>query len=160
VRTLKKLQALSVASVAEGALLGRIDDLQFDLASGRVFGFRLKQGVFGKIGGAPAEALTLLGEDLVFVGLSSAVVWNGTPRVAVPGRAWGTEYRGLKVMTRRGVALGQVEDIVVALGPARVPALVLDGGRAVFFDLDAISLGRDSVVLAEADLVVPRPPEW
>lgn len=159
-RALKKLQALSAASVAEGALLGRVDDLQFDLATGRVYGFRFKAGVFGKVGGAPAEALALIGEDLVLLATSASVVWNGTPRVVVPGRAWATEYRGLKVMTRRGVALGQVDDVVVALGPARIPALVLDGARAVLFDPEAVSLGRDSVVLADADRVVARPPEW
>ncbi len=155
-KSFKKAQALSVATRAEGALIGKLDDFQFDLESGRIYGFRLTKGVFSKSGGVPGDAVALLGRDLVFVESEADVEWSGASRAAVEGRAWASEYKGTKVMSRRGAGLGTVEDFVVAVGPARVTALLLDGSRAVVFD-DQIAVGRDAVILADPALAVPRP---
>lgn len=152
----KKIQSLPVATRVEGAIVGKIDDFQFDLESGRIFGFRLTKGVFSKAGGISADALELFGRDLVFVRDEEAVAWTGAARVAVEGRAWASEYRGTKVMSRRGEGLGAVEDFVVATGPARVTALLLDGNRVALYD-DQVAVGRDAVILADAERALTRP---
>jgi sporulation protein YlmC with PRC-barrel domain len=149
----KSAQALQVATLAEGSLVGRLDDFQFALDSGRVFGFRFSKGMFGRIGGAPAEALKLLGKELAYVADEGAIDWSGVARQPVEGRAWAVDYRGTKVMTRRGETVGTVEDVVLALDPARLTGLLLDGERIVELG-DAVSLGRDAVVVA--DPTVPR----
>jgi sporulation protein YlmC with PRC-barrel domain len=155
-KAFKKLQTLPVATAAEGALVGKLDDFQFDLDAGNIYGFRLTKGVFSKAGGVAAAAVTLLGRDLVFLRAEADVEWAGAPRVAVEGRAWASEYRGMGVMTRRGTGVGTVEDLVVGLGPARVTALLLDAGRVVVID-EHVALGRAAVILADPGQAVARP---
>lgn len=148
---LKNAQALQVATLAEGALVGKLDDLQFELETGNIFGFRFTKGMFSKAGGAPADAVERLGKDLIYVPSESVIDWSGVARSPVEGRAWAVDYRGTKVMTRRGETVGTVEDLVITLGPARVAAVVLDGDRVVALDHD-VAVGRDAVILADASL--------
>lgn len=155
-KAFKKTQALTVATRAEGAIIGKLDDFQFDLETGRIFGFRLTKGVFSKSGGVAADAVELLGRDLVFVREEAAVEWTGAARAAVEGRAWASDYKGTKVMSRRGEGLGAVEDFVIDAQPARVTALLLDGNRAVVYG-EHVAAGRDAVILADPALAVPRP---
>lgn len=152
----KKAQTLSVATRLEGALVGKIDDFQFDLETGRIYGFRLTKGVFSKSGGVAGDAVELIGRDLVYVREEAAVEWTGAARAAVEGRAWASEYKGTKVMSRRGAGLGAVEDYVIEAGPTRVTALLLDGNRVVVFD-EHIAVGRDAVILDDPARAVPRP---
>lgn len=148
----KRAQALQVATLTEGALVGRLDDLQFELETGTIFGFRFSRGVFSRAGGAPASAVERLGRDLVYVPDEAAIDWSGVARQPVEGRAWASEYRGTKVMTRRGETLGTVDDLVIALGPPRVLALALDADRVIELG-DAVTLGRDAVVVADSTIV-------
>ena len=151
----KKAQGMPVATLAEGALVGKLDDFQFDLDTGTIYGCRLKQGVFARTGGVPASAMARLGRDLVYVTEEAAIEWSGAARAPVDGRAWATEYRGTKVMSRRGAGLGAVEDLFLALEPARVAALLLDGGRIVLFD-ERVAVGRDAVILSDPAIAVPH----
>jgi len=155
-KAFKKVQALQVASRREGALLGKIDDFQFELETGIIFGFRVSRGVFSKSGGVAAAAVERIGRDLVYVSEEASIEWGGAPRAAVEGRAWASEYKGTKLMSRRGEGLGSVEDFVVEAGPARVAALLLDQGRVVVYD-ERIAVGRDAVILADPAEAVPRP---
>ncbi|MDP2311827.1 MAG: PRC-barrel domain-containing protein [Pseudomonadota bacterium] len=155
-KSFKKAQGMTVATLAEGALVGKFDDFQFDVETGVIYGCRLKQGVFAKSGGVPADAVMLLGRDLVYVRDEAAIEWSGASRVPTEGRAWATEYRGTKVMSRRGAGLGTVEDFLIALNPPRVTALLLDGGRVVVFD-ERVAVGRDAVILSDPALAVPTP---
>ncbi|MDP2310094.1 MAG: PRC-barrel domain-containing protein [Pseudomonadota bacterium] len=155
-KSFKKAQGMPVATLAEGALVGKFDDFQFDLETGRVYGARLKQGVFSKTGGVPASALVRLGRDLVYVTAEAAIEWTGAARGHAEGRTWASEYKGTKVMSRRGAGLGSVEDFLIALEPPRVTALLLDGGRVVVFD-DRVAVGRDTVILSDPAVAVSRP---
>lgn len=148
-RTFRKTQNLPVVSLAEGAILGRLDDFQFDLETGRIFGYRVRgQGVWARIGGVPAALLTRYGRDVVFVTDESALRWGTLSRGAEPGRAWATLYRGVAVRTRRGQAVGTVQDFLIEAEPAAVRALVLDRHRLLPFD-EGVALGRDSVVVPD-----------
>ena len=154
-KSFKKAQGMNVATLAEGALVGKFDDFQFDLESGVIYGCRLKQGVFSKSGGAPARAFTLLGRDLVYVSEEAAIEWSGAARAPVEGRAWASEYLGTKVMSRRGAGLGSVEDFLFALDTPRVTAMLLDGNRVVVFD-ERVAVGRDAVILSDPAIAVPH----
>lgn len=155
-KSFKKAQGMVVATLEEGALVGKFDDFQFDLESGAIYGCRLKQGVFSKTGGVRASALVRLGRDLIYVTAESAIEWTGAARGLVEGRAWASEYRGTQVMSRRGAGLGSVEDFLIALEPLRVTTLLLDGGRVAPFD-DRVAVGRDSVILSDPGVAVQRP---
>lgn len=146
-RIFQRAKKLQVGTLAEGALLGRLEDFQFDLENGDIYGWRIRGGgVFGKTGGLPAEALVLIGRDLALVRGEAAVEWVGGVRTAAEGRAWATTYVGTRVMTRRGAEVGKVEDYVVEAGPSRVVALLLDEGRCVPVGAHA-ALGKDAVIL-------------
>lgn len=155
-KTFRKTQGMQVATLAEGAIIGKLDDFQFDLETAGIYGYRLKgPGVFAKSGGVPAAALTTFGRDLVFIRAEGAVEWGGS-RNAEDHRAWASEYRGSRVMSRRGEALGQVEDFVVEAEPPRVLALLLDGNRIVPLD-GRVATGRDAVILDDAGVAKPLP---
>jgi uncharacterized protein YrrD len=158
VQSFKKAQGMQVAALVEGSFVGKLDDFQFDLETGAIYGYRLKQGVFAKSGGVPAARLVRLGKDLVFVTEEAAVEWTGAPRAAVEGRAWASEYKGTRVMSRRGAGLGNVEDFLLEADPPRVRALVLDGGRVAKVD-EHVAIGRDAVILDDPSAAVAPPAE-
>lgn len=148
-KTFRKAQGMQVATIAEGALLGKLEDFQFDLETGRIYGYRLKgPGVFGRGGGIPADATTLIGRDLVLVKTETAVEWAGERRNAEDGRAWAVTYRKTRVISRRGASLGIVEDFILDGAPPRVIALLLDNQRMARLDR-RVTLGRDAVILED-----------
>jgi sporulation protein YlmC with PRC-barrel domain len=143
---------MSVVAVGEGAIVGKFDDFQFNLETGAIYGFRLKgPGMFGKSGGVASSAIVLLGRDLVLIRDEAAIEWGGS-RNAHEGRAWASEYRGTRVMSRRGDALGTVDDYQIDAAPARIVAIVLDGERVVPLS-PRVSLGRDAVIVEDATVV-------
>lgn len=151
-RTFTKAQDLKAATIAEGALVGRLDDFQFDLESGEIYGWRVKAGMFGKTGGVPAAALVQLGRDLALLRGEGAIEWSGG-RASAEGRAWASAYSKKRVVTRRGAELGEVVDYVVEVDPPRVRALLLDGGHVVPLG-PRVALGKDAVVLDDASVAL------
>ena len=148
-KTFLKTRGLQVATLAEGSIVGKFDDLLFELESGRIFGYRLRQGVL-RSGGVAAASLTRIGRDLVYVQDERAVDWSGLTRVADEGRAWALQYRGARVMSRRGAALGEVQDFVIDTDPRHaVYAFLLDANRIVRFD-ERVSVGRDALIVDDA----------
>lgn len=154
-KTFSDIRGMQVASLAEGALVGKLDDFLFELESRRVLGYRLRQGMV-KSGGLPAPELRLVGEDLVFITHAAAVDWRGIQRVADEGRAWASLYRGARVMSRRGSTLGEVEDLGFDPEGAAVVVLLLDRNRRVVLD-ENVSLGRDAVIVDDPSRVVAGP---
>ena len=153
-RTWQRASNLPVAAIAEGALVGRFDDFQFDLNAGTIYGYRLRAaGVFSRTGGVAAADLPVVGRDLVLVTREAAVDWAGLPRNNVEGRAWGTVYRGTAVMSRTGAIVGRVDDYVFEPQPPRVTGFLLDGDRLLAWD-DRIGVGRDSVVIGDPLLIL------
>lgn len=156
-RMFSRTRKLQVATIAEGALLGRVDDFQFDLETGEIFGWRVKgTGVFAKTGGLPAAAMVNLGRDVALVRGEAAIEWGPHARSGGDGRSWGSAYLGTRVVTRRGAELGRVEDFVLEADPPRVRVLLLDGGRIVPYGHQA-AVGKDAVILDDPGVarVVP-----
>lgn len=165
-RTWRRASNLQVASMAEGVIVGKFDDFQFDLTDGTIYGYRLRAtGVFSKTGGVAAVDLPVVGRDLVLVTRESAVDWAGLPRNNEEGRAWGTAYRGTRVMSRTGAGVGRVDDFLFDASPARVTGFLLDGDRLLAWD-DRIRVGRDAVVIADPLVILglesdePETTDW
>ena len=154
----KEAHGLLVISLREGAILGRLEDFQFDLKSRTIYGYLLKgSGMFAKLGGVAAEHLERIGRDVAFVRSEDDVEWSAS-RNAEAGRAWASQYRRTQVVGRNGVGLGQVEDFVFRAGQG-IRGLILDGDRRVELD-DQVSTGLAAVVIADPELVADiTPPE-
>lgn len=155
--TFKRAQNLQVASSDEGALVGRLDDFQFDLEARTIFGWRLKaSGMFGRSGGVPSGDLLLIGRDLAFIRTEAAVEWASGKASPVGGRAWASAYRGTSAITRRGRSLGAVQDFVIDQTGSRVTGLILHGGLVVALD-ERVHTGPAAVILESMDQLIALP---
>jgi uncharacterized protein YrrD len=155
--TWKRAQNLQVASRKEGALVGRLDDFQFDLESHRVYGWRLKgTGMFGKSGGIRSSEMELVGRDLAYIRTEQAVEWTSGKPASVGGRAWASTYRGTTAITRRGRSLGAVQDFVIDRTGQQVTGLILHGGFLVLLD-GRVNTGPAAIIVESGDVVVELP---
>jgi sporulation protein YlmC with PRC-barrel domain len=153
-RRWKQTSGLPVASLAEGALVAKLEDVLFELETGRVWGWRVKAGtIWGKSGGVAAAHLTRLGKDLAFVTEAAAIEWAGAPTGEQAGRVWASVYLGTRVMTRRGASVGEVADLSLAVDPPAVRGLVLGDGRVVRWD-ERVTVGPDAVILDDPSVAV------
>ncbi|MED5372878.1 MAG: PRC-barrel domain-containing protein [Myxococcota bacterium] len=156
--TLRKCQGRSVVSLKEGANVGRLDDFQFDLESRRIYGYRIKEsGVFGKAGGVRAELLTRIGRDVGFVDSEDSVSWSGGGRNAEEGRAWASQYKGTRVMSRGGRMMGQVHDLVFDEEEDRVLAIFLDERRWIHLEDGDVATGPAAVIVGAPDALQELP---
>lgn len=157
-RSFKRTQGMQVIARLEGAYVGKLDDLLFDLQSGRVSGWRLKTGaVFSKGGGVSAADLELLGRDVVLVRAEAAIEWAGGSKPKAPdGKAWAGNYQGTGALTRAGTALGEVKDLIVDDGGDRVLAVTLSDGRLVALDSRA-QLGPSALILENESVPTSLP---
>jgi len=145
--TFRKSQGLLVVSEAEGAVVGKLDDFQFDLEELVIYGYRLKgAGMFSKAGGIAADKLVKVGRDVVFITSEADVEWTTAARHAEEGRAWASQYAGTKVMSRRGAMMGEVDDFVFDPVQDKVMALYLDHNRVVEIG-DAVATGPAACIL-------------
>ena len=155
--TWKRAQNLQVATLSEGAIVGRLDDFLFDLETHQIYGWRLKgSGMFSKPGGVPADELVLVGRDLALIRTEEAVEWAGGRISAVDGRAWASSYRSTQAVSRRGRALGAVQDFVLDRQGTQVTGLLLHGGLLLPLD-GRVSTGPAAVIAESDDLVVEMP---
>lgn len=160
-KTFRKAQGMLVASIADGALIGKLDDFQFDLESGRIYGYRIKgTGVFSKTGGVAASQVHCIGQDLLLVQQAADVSWTSEKRNMEGGRAWASQYTRSRVISRRGAALGHIEDFVLA--EQKVVGIVLSENRLLQLG-DRIALAQDAVILDDPSVAAAMPaenPEW
>lgn len=151
----KKVQGMDVVTITEGASAGTVQDLLFDLETRAILGYRIKaSGVFGKTCGVATTAVRVLGRDVVLVESESAIEVVSTKGSVEDGRAWVTAYVGSKVMSRKGEAVGVVEDVEVERD--RVVGLLLDQDRVVPVG-PRVTLGKDVVVLEDASQAEKAP---
>lgn len=155
--TWKRAHNLQVATLEEGAFIGRLEDFQFDLESHRIYGWRLKaSGMFGRAGGVRADALKLVGRDLAYVTSESAVEWSGGRSAAVDGRSWASSYKGTQAITRRGRSLGAVQDFVIDRGGDHITGLLLHGGLLLPLD-GRVQTGPAAIIVEDPQVVVELP---
>ncbi len=155
--TWKRAHNLQVATIEEGAFIGRLEDFQFDLETHRIYGWRLKaSGMFGRAGGVRADALTLVGKDLAYVTSEAAVEWTGGRAAAVDGRAWASSYKGTQAITRRGRSLGAVQDFVIDRGGDHITGLLLHGSLLLPLD-GRVQTGPAAIIVEDPQAVVELP---
>jgi uncharacterized protein YrrD len=151
----KRVAGLQVVSLAEGATLGKIEDFQFDLETHQVYGWAIKGlGVFGKSGAVPSSRLSLLGRDVAFV-VAEADVEFGGARSRVDGRAWAAAWKGTPAMSRKGQALGKVEDYVLDPSGNHLRGVVISGDIYVPLGAAANTGPSALIVVDEAAMVHP-----
>ncbi|MBM4391745.1 MAG: PRC-barrel domain-containing protein [Deltaproteobacteria bacterium] len=147
-------KGLPVVTLAEGGYAGKLDDFLFELDSLAVLGFRLRApGFWGGARGVAVGNVVLLGRDYVLVRDEAIVEREGQRGADTTDRAWFSDWDGRKVVARRGVDLGAVEDVVLDEQPSVVRAWVLDGGRVVVPGPRAV-LAADSVIVDDERVVV------
>ncbi|MCP4806951.1 MAG: hypothetical protein GY913_20440 [Proteobacteria bacterium] len=145
--TFRKSQGLLVVSQEEGAVLGKLDDFQFDLGDHTIYGYRIKgSGMFSKSGGIAAHKLTKVGRDVVFVTSENDIEWTTAGRHAEEGRAWASQYTGTRAMSRRGAMLGEVDDFLYDPVADKVMAIYLDHNRVAELTSAAVT-GPAAVIL-------------
>jgi uncharacterized protein YrrD len=146
-----------VVSRAEGAIVGKFDDFQFDIRSWRIYGYRLRANtMFGRAGGIQADDLDQVGRDVVFISSEERVEWSGGTRNAEDGRAWASRYLGTKVISRDGTSLGEVDDLVFDPRDDKLVALILSGERIVELGKH-VATGSAAVVIEDASFAVAVP---
>ncbi|MBM4365983.1 MAG: PRC-barrel domain-containing protein [Deltaproteobacteria bacterium] len=153
-RVFNATKGLPVVTLAEGGYAGKLDDFQFEIDSLAVLGFRLRApGFWGGARGVAAGNVVLLGRDYVLVRDEAIVEREGHRAASTAGRAWFGDWAGRKVVARRGVELGTVDDVVLDDRPSVVRAWVLDGGRVVVPGPRA-ELAADSLIVDDERVVV------
>ncbi len=151
----KKIQGMDVVTILEGAVPGTVADLQFQLDTGVILGYRVKAGgVFGKAAGVATSAVRVLGRDVVLIEGESALEVVTGKIASEDGRTWASAYLGVKVLSRKGEAVGVVEDLEVSRD--RVIGLALDQDRVVHVN-ERVTLGKDVVVLEDASQAEKAP---
>ena len=159
--TWKRTHGRQVVTRDEGAAIGTLNDLQFDLADRRIYGWRLKgPGMFAPFGGVSSEALLVIGRDVAIVQSEKSVEWSNAGRNAAEGRAWAGEYRGTTVVDQRGRSMGSVQDFVFDELGARLTGFVLQGNLLLPLD-ERVRTGPAAVVAQDQAQAVAmqEPPE-
>lgn len=150
--TYRKCQGRTLVSLREGALVGKLDDFQFDLESRRIYGYRVKaSGVFAKAGGVKAELIERVGRDVAFVDTEDSISWSQGGRNAADGRAWASQYKGTRVMSRSGKMMGQVHDIVFDDQALKVFALFLDEDHWISLEDGDVATGPAAVIVGKPE---------
>ena len=157
--TWKHASNMQVVSLGEGAFVGRLDDFQFDLETGEIYGWRLKgSGMFARAGGTTADKVMLIGRDVAFIQSEADVEWSGGRPNPAEGRAWASAYAGMAVMSRRGSNMGAVQDFVVDVAGDTVTGLILHGNRLLVLDED-VQTGPDVIIAKSPEQLVALPDE-
>ncbi len=157
--TWKRAANMQVVSLEEGAFVGRLDDFQFDLESGRIYGWRLKgSGMFARAGGTAAEKVMLIGRDVAFIQSERDVEWSGGKPNHAEGRAWASVYTGTAVMSRRGSNMGAIQDFVIDVSGDNVTGLILHGNKLLVMD-EEVQTGPDVVIARSTEQLIALPDE-
>ena len=157
--TWKSTQNMQVVSLEEGAFVGRLDDFQFDLETGRIYGWRLKgSGVFARAGGTSSEKMMLIGRDVAFIQSEGDVEWSGGRPNHAEGRAWASAYAGMAVMSRRGSNMGAVQDFVIDVAGDTVTSFILHGNQLLVLD-EEVQTGPDVIIARSSAQLIELPDE-
>ncbi len=157
--TWKRAANMQVVSLEEGAFVGRLDDFQFDLESGRIYGWRLKgSGMFARAGGTASEKVMLIGRDVAFIQSERDVEWSGGKPNHAEGRAWASVYTGTAVMSRRGSNMGAIQDFVIDVSGDNVTGLILHGNKLLVLD-EEVQTGPDVVIARSTEQLIALPDE-
>lgn len=126
VKTGRELVGLAVVELTGGEKLGKVDDIVFNPATGRVTGFFVDRGaIFSKPKFLPVGDVNSLGEDALTMGSETALLEG--PSV-LTGELAAKTVDGLPVLNSAGTVLGKAVDISVDTVSLTVPYLLLAAG--------------------------------
>ena len=148
------VRGLPVVGRADGAGVGKVDDVLVGLDDLRTIGFRLRApGFWSGMLGVVAASVERLGRDYVIVSELGAAEPAGESRGPLDDRVWWSDWAGCRCITRRGVEVGKLTDLILDADGARARAFVLDGGR-LLVPGPRVAIGADSVIVDEVDVAV------
>lgn len=156
VKTGKELAGLAVVTLTGGERLGRVDDVVFDPASGRITGFFVDRGgMFSKPKFLPAGDVHGIGDDAVTTASESTLLDGPS---ALTGELAAKTVENLPVLTPDGTVVGKVADIAVDTQTLTVPYFLLATGLLnnalhgkPHLPLSAVqTVGADSVIVSSS----------
>lgn len=148
------VKGLPVVARAEGGYVGKLDDVLVRIEDLSAIGYKLRApGFWGGARGVVAAAVERLGRDYVIVRDEASVEAAGDSRGSFEDRVWWSDWVGSKCISRRGVDLGKLSDLVLEATGGRVCAFVLDGGRVVVPG-PKCAVGQDSVIVDDESVIV------
>ncbi len=154
-KTGRELAGLAVMTLTGGERLGRIADVVFHSATGRVTGFTIDPGgLLARHKFLAAEAVQSVGADAVTV--NSADVLLDHPPATNPAETPSKSLDGRPVLNQTGTAIGKVSDVVVDTAALTVMSFllatgVLDNalhGRPALPFSFVQAIGTDSVIVS------------
>ena len=155
-KTGRELAGLAVVTLAGGEKLGKIDDIVFNPATGRITGFFVDRGaIFSKPKFLPTGDVQSLGEDALTTE-SEAGLLDGPS--ALTGELSAKTVENLPVLNPEGTVLGKVADVGVDTVNFTVPYLVLSGSLIAnalhgkpHLPISAVqTVGADSVIVSSS----------
>ncbi len=156
IKTGKELAGLAVVTLTGGEKLGRVSDLVFDPAGGRITGFFVDRGgMFTKPKFLPAGDVHGLGDDALTVA-SESVLLDGPS--ALTGELAAKTIENLPVLNPAGAVHGKIADVAVDTVALTVPYLLLSGslignvlhGKPQLPISDVQTVGADSVIVSSS----------
>ena len=155
-RTGRELAGLAVMTLAGGERLGRVDDVVFHTATGRITGFLVDTGgLLSKPRFLPAGQAQSLGADALTVPSADALQ-ERSPAQADPDEVSGKSLDGRSVLNESGTVLGKVADILVDDQQMQVALLLATGlldnvlhGKPRLSVPTIKAIGKDSIVVSD-----------
>ncbi len=127
-RTGHELAGLAVMTLTGGERLGRVEDVVFQPATGRVTGLLVDRGgMFSKPKFLPAAQIQSLGADAVTVSGEDALT-EASPTQSDSAEVAAKTLDGRVVLTQAGTVIGKVADVSVDTEGLVVGALVIATG--------------------------------
>lgn len=164
-RTFGKARGMQVITIAEGASVGKLDDVYFDLEHHRIYGYRIKGSwMWSATAACAADQVQKLGRDAILI-KNEAGLEKAGGRTDDDARSWAGDFVGRKIMSRRGEQLGEVSDLVLDEANQLVRAALTKDDRLVKFD-GRVALGRDAVIVDDTTVPIAlgdekiESPEW
>jgi sporulation protein YlmC with PRC-barrel domain len=149
----EKLRGMPIVSVGEGAKLGYVDEVLFDVPALRIVALRARGD--DQIFAVPYEHLRTIGEDAITVESSQV-----TQMVSKPGPFDGLTDLGhlkrLKVVDEAGTLLGTIERVAIDPASGRITSLTAHrggllgiGGTSTTIEAEAVrGVGNELVTVA------------
>ena len=127
VQTGQELNGLAVVTLAGGERQGRIEDISFHIATGRLVGFWVTTG--GLIAHSlflPTENVQSVGADALIVATHDALLKGH--KAASPDEFQAKALDGRTVLSESGTVLGKIADVLIDTDALTVPAFALATG--------------------------------
>lgn len=152
------LHGLLVVAQEEAAQVGTVEDVFVDTERCALAARTIRPRGLRKQRLLPADAITVLGRDVVFISSESAVV--DMPEGGPPGRDV-KALQGAWVTTLQGAHLGRLVDLDVRSRDWAVAELRLTDGKLLPITAEQLTIGPDELIVPAhcGDMISDAPPQ-